>query len=122
MKEIRLRMIPFIAALFFVMLAVNLKAQVLKVVSPENVGLSSERLLRIDKYMQGEIDQKRKAGMVIIVARHGSVAYHKAFGFRDIEAGTKMTTDTIFRLASMTKPITSAALLTLYEQGKFQLA
>jgi CubicO group peptidase (beta-lactamase class C family) len=122
MKEIRPKMIPFIAALFFVMLAVNLNAQSLKVVSPESVGLSTERLWRIDKYMQGEIDQKRKAGMVVLVARHGSVAYHKAFGFKNIESGTKMTTDTIFRLASMTKPITSAALLTLYEEGKFQLS
>jgi len=100
----------------------DVAASPVPIAPPESVGLSSERLLRIDKWMQNEIDQKRKAGMVMIVARHGKVAYHKAFGFKDIEAGTKMTTDTIFRLASMTKPITSAALLTLYEEGKFQLS
>jgi len=122
MTGIRLKPIPFIAALFFVMLASNLNAKDLKVVSPESVGLSSERLSRIDKVMQEIIDQKKNAGMVVLIARHGSIAYHKAFGFADIESGTKMDTDRIFRLASMTKPITSVALLTLYEEGKFQLS
>jgi CubicO group peptidase (beta-lactamase class C family) len=122
MTEIRLKIIPFIASLFFVMLAANLNAKELKVVSPESVGLSSERLSRIDKVMQEEIDQKKKAGMVVLVARHGSIAYHNAFGFADIESGAKMDTDKLFRLYSMTKPITSVALLTLYEEGKFQLS
>jgi len=72
--------------------------------------------------MQEEIDQKRKAGIIVLVARHGSIAYHKAFGMADIESGKKMQTDHLFRLFSMTKPITSAALLTLYEEGKFQLS
>ena len=118
----RLKPTSFIAALFFVMLASNLNAKDLKVVSPESVGLSSERLSRMDKVMQGEIDQKRKAGIVVLIARHGSIAYHKAFGFADIESGTKMETDKLFRLYSMTKPITTVALLTLYEEGKFQLS
>jgi CubicO group peptidase (beta-lactamase class C family) len=122
MIQLRFRSIPIITILFFVMLAVNLNAQGLKVVSPESVGLSSERLSRIDKVMQEAIDQKKNAGIVVLVARHGSIAYHKAFGFADIESGTKMETDKIFRLASMTKPVTSVALLTLYEEGKFQLS
>jgi CubicO group peptidase (beta-lactamase class C family) len=92
-----------------------------KAVGPENVGLSTERLARFDQAMQVEIDQKHKAGIVVLVARHGSIAYQKAFGMADIESGKKMQTDYLFRLFSMTKPITSVALLTLYEEGKFQL-
>jgi len=122
MTGIRLRPMSFIAVFFFVILSSNLNAKDLNVVSPESVGLSSERLSRIDNIMQEALDQKRNAGMVVLVARHGSVAYHKAYGFADIESGTKMATDNIFRLASMTKPITSVALLTLYEEGKFQLS
>jgi len=58
----------------------------------------------------------------MLIARRGKIAYHKAFGFADIESGTKLTTDYLFRLHSMTKPVTSVALLTLYEQGKFKLS
>jgi CubicO group peptidase (beta-lactamase class C family) len=93
----------------------------LKVVAPESVGLSSERLARLGKAMQDDIDQKKTGGIVVLIARHGSIAYHKAFGFADIESGKKMQTDSVFRLYSMTKPVTSAALLMLYEEGKFQL-
>ena len=89
--------------------------------APESVGLSSERLARFDQAMQEEIDQKRKAGIVVLIARHGTIAYHKAFGMADIESGKEMQTDHLFRLYSMTKPMTSVALLTLFEEGKFQL-
>jgi len=122
MTAVRLKAVSFLAASFLITLAVNLYAKDLKVVNPESVGLSTERLSRIDKVMQEAIDQERNAGMVVLVARHGKVAYHKAFGYADIESGAKMTTDNIFRLASMTKPITSVALLTQYEEGKFQLS
>jgi CubicO group peptidase (beta-lactamase class C family) len=88
---------------------------------PEAVGMSSERLARIDKAMQAAIDQQRIAGAVIIIARHGRVAYNKAFGMADKEVGRAMRTDDMFRLYSMTKPAVSVALLTLYEEGKFQL-
>jgi CubicO group peptidase (beta-lactamase class C family) len=92
-----------------------------KTVTPESVGLSTERLARLDKVIQENIDQKRIAGVVVLIARHGSIAYDKAFGMADIESGRKMQTDHLFRMYSMTKPITSTALLTLYEEGKFQL-
>jgi CubicO group peptidase (beta-lactamase class C family) len=103
------------------MLAIDLAAKDVKVVAPESVGLSSERLARLGKAMQDYIDQKKTAGVVILIARHGSIAYHQAFGMADIESGKKMRTDSLFRLYSMTKPVTSVALLTLYEEGKFQL-
>jgi CubicO group peptidase (beta-lactamase class C family) len=88
---------------------------------PEEVGMSSERLARIDKFIQDAIDQKRVAGVVTLIARKGKVVQFKAYGMADIESGTKMRTDHMFRLYSQTKPITSTALLMLYEQGKFQL-
>jgi len=89
--------------------------------TPESVGFSSERLARLDRWMNDEIAQKRKAGAVVLIARHGRIAWEKAYGVADIASGEPMRTDAIFRLFSMTKPITSVALLTLYEQGKFQL-
>jgi CubicO group peptidase (beta-lactamase class C family) len=92
-----------------------------KAVKPESVGLSPERLSRLSKALQDSIDQKKTGGIVVLIARHGSVVYHKAFGMADIESGKKMQTDHLFRMYSMTKPITSAALLMLYEEGKFQL-
>jgi CubicO group peptidase (beta-lactamase class C family) len=88
---------------------------------PENAGFSQERLAQLDRAMQADIDQNKLAGIVVLIARHGSVVHHKAFGMADIESGKKMRTDHFVRMYSMTKPITSAALLTLYEEGKFQL-
>jgi CubicO group peptidase (beta-lactamase class C family) len=93
----------------------------MKTARPEDVGISSERLTRIDKFAQELIDNKKTGGIVVLIARGGKVIYHKSFGFADIESGTKLTTDYLFRLRSMTKPITSVALLSLYEQGKFKL-
>jgi CubicO group peptidase (beta-lactamase class C family) len=89
--------------------------------TPESVGLSRERLGRLDRWMEEEIAQKRKAGAVVLIARHGRIAWERAYGLADIASGRPMRTDAIFRLFSMTKPITSVALLTLYERGDFQL-
>lgn len=89
--------------------------------SPEDVGMSSERLARIRPAMQRYIDRGMVPGVVTLVARRGRVAHFEAIGYRDVEAKTPMTTDTIFRIASMTKPIASVALMTLYEEGHFLL-
>jgi CubicO group peptidase (beta-lactamase class C family) len=94
----------------------------IKTAKPEEVGISSERLVRLDKFAQELIDNKKTGGIVMLIARRGKIAYHKAFGYADIESGTKLTTEYLFRLHSMTKPVTSVALLTLYEQGKFKLS
>jgi len=88
---------------------------------PESVGLSSERLDRISTAVQHGIDNKRIAGAVTLVVRHGQVAYYKAQGMADREAGKPMQRDAIFRICSMTKPITSVAAMILYEEGKFLL-
>lgn len=96
-------------------------AQDQPVVKPETVGLSSERLERIGKAVQKDIDDKRIAGAVSLVIRRGQVAYFRAQGMSDREASKPMRTDSIFRICSMTKPITSVAAMILYEEGKFML-
>lgn len=87
----------------------------------ENVGMSSERLKRIDNFLQKSIYQKEIPGAVAIVCRNGKIVYHKAFGFADNEAGRALKTDDIFRIASMSKAITSTAVMMLWEEGFFQL-
>jgi CubicO group peptidase (beta-lactamase class C family) len=101
--------------------AAALAAQELPAAKPESVGLSSERLERIGKSVQKSIDDKRIAGAVTLVMRHGQVAWFKAQGMQDREAGKPMQRDTIFRICSMTKPITSVAVMILYEEGDFLL-
>jgi CubicO group peptidase (beta-lactamase class C family) len=96
-------------------------AQEVPVVKPETVGLSAERLERIASTVQRGIDDKRIAGAVTLVARRGHVAWFKAQGMADREAGKPMRPDTMFRICSMTKPITSLAVMMLYEEGRFLL-
>jgi CubicO group peptidase (beta-lactamase class C family) len=96
-------------------------AQELPTAKPESVGLSPERLDRISKTVQKDIDDKRIAGAVTLVMRHGQVAWFKAQGMQDRETGKPMQPDTIFRICSMSKPITSAAVMILYEEGYFLL-
>ena len=89
--------------------------------TPEDVGMSSSRLERLDTVMQGYIDRNEVAGVVTLVARRGKVVHFTASGLRDVENEAAMTHDTIFRMASMTKPIASVALMMLYEEGHFHL-
>ncbi|BBK39101.1 serine hydrolase [Allostella sp. ATCC 35155] len=89
---------------------------------PEAVGLSSERLARIGRTIEADIAADRLPGAVVAVLRHGKLAYYEAFGFRDKEAGIAMTKDTIFAIASMTKPMTSAAVMMLNEEGRLFLS
>jgi CubicO group peptidase (beta-lactamase class C family) len=90
-------------------------AQELPTAKPESVGLSSERLERIAAKVQQTIEEKRIAGAVTLVARHGKVVYFKSQGSLDREANKPMRNDAIFRICSMTKPITSVAVMMLYE-------
>ena len=91
------------------------------VTRPEDVGLSSSRLARIDTWRQKLVDDGKLAGMSTLVARRGQVAHWGSSGLADKERGTAMATDTILRIYSMTKPITSVAIMMLYEEGRFQL-
>ncbi len=85
---------------------------------PEDVGFSSERLARIGATLKADIEAGRIPGAVIAIARRGKLVALDAYGWRDKAAGVAMTTDTIFNIASMTKPMTAVGALMLYEQGK----
>ncbi len=90
------------------------------VVKPESVGFSSERLERLHTAIQREIDNKRTmAGAVTLLARHGKLIDFKAYGKKDLASSAPMTTDTIFRIFSMTKVVTGVAMMILYEQGRW---
>lgn len=89
--------------------------------TPASVGLSRERLADITTLMQKHVDEKKLAGAVAVVARRGKVAYLQSVGKQDIEKSIDMDTNTIFRIASMTKPITSVAVLMLYDDGLIRL-
>ena len=104
-----------------VFLPCALPAENLATVKPESVGMSAERLARIRTAMQRYIDRNEVPGVVTLVARKGRIVHLDAIGYRDAEAKAPMTTDSIFRIASMTKPITSVALMMLYEEGHFLL-
>ena len=93
----------------------------MNLIAPEAVGMSAERLNRINSCLQGYVDRQQAAGFVTLVARDGEIAHFEACGWRDAESALPMQRDTIFRIYSMTKPITSVALMMLYEDGAFQL-
>jgi len=88
---------------------------------PESVGMSAERLSRLDDGMKSLVDQGGLAGVVTMVARHGKVIEFQAAGKRDIAANLPMQKDSIFRIYSMSKPITGVAMMMLFEEGKWQL-
>jgi len=88
---------------------------------PEDVGFSSERLARITKFFQDEIDRRAIPGATLLVSGDGKVVYLKALGYQDREKNIPMKPDAIFRIASMTKPIASVAVMMLAEEGKLDL-
>jgi CubicO group peptidase (beta-lactamase class C family) len=89
--------------------------------TPESVGISTDRLGRMHRGMQALIDRKEAGGIVTLVARDGKIVDVHANGFQDVESKTPMRDNTIFRIASMSKPITSVAIMMLYEEGKLRL-
>ena len=89
---------------------------------PEDVGMSSERLKRIHPMIQSHVDGKDFSGAVTLVARKGKVVHFEAHGLGDVDAKKPMTTGTLFRLASMTKPVTAVSILMLIEEGKLVLS
>ena len=106
-------------ALLALVLALAVQAQ--PAGHPPVLTLSKDRLARVDHLLQDYVDQNKIAGAVALVLKDGKPAYERAFGWADKEAGRKMTTDTIFRIASQTKAITSTAVLALVEEGKIGL-
>ncbi|HTS61560.1 MAG TPA: serine hydrolase domain-containing protein [Candidatus Acidoferrales bacterium] len=113
-----MRLIP---SFFPALLAFALAAQPsdLPVAKPESVGFSSQRLERLHGRLEQFIDEKQLAGIVTVLARHGKIADFRTYGKRDLASGAPIEKDTIFRIYSMTKPITGVAMMILYEQGKW---
>src|SRR5919202_439465 len=87
----------------------------------EEAGMSTERLRRIHEAMQRHIDASDISGAVTLVARRGRVVHYQAHGLMDIETNRAMQPDAIFRIASMTKPVTGVAVLMMMEEGKLRL-
>jgi CubicO group peptidase (beta-lactamase class C family) len=88
---------------------------------PEEIGLSSKRLAHLGAVMRDEIERGRVPGAVALIARRGRLGFFESFGHRDAASGAPMAKDTIFRIYSMTKPITSVAAMMLWEEGRFLL-
>jgi CubicO group peptidase (beta-lactamase class C family) len=93
----------------------------MKTITPETVGLSSTRLQRIDRVMQGYVERGQLAGLITVLMRRGEVAHFGMYGQMDNATAKPMREDAIFRIFSMTKPITSLAVMMLYEEGVFHL-
>lgn len=89
--------------------------------SPESVGFSTAGLTAFQQAMRALVDEAKLAGVTTLVARHGKVVQFDAYGVQDLESKTPVTKDTIFRIASMTKPIAGVAMMMLWEQGKWSL-
>ena len=90
-------------------------------VDPSEVGFDASRLARIDDHFRRYVDDGRLPGWTVVVSRHGQVAHHSMYGLRDVEAGLPTAGDTIYRIFSMTKPITSLACMMLVEEGRLQI-
>ena len=90
-------------------------------VQPEEVGLDSERLARLDAYLDGYVAHGRQKGSLLVITRGGRIAHVSHRGHRDADAGLAVEPDTIWRIYSMTKPITSVAAMMLYEEGAIDL-
>ncbi|GAB1255756.1 serine hydrolase domain-containing protein [Aurantivibrio plasticivorans] len=89
--------------------------------SPESVGMSSERLTNVNNVLQGYIDDGEIVGAVSMISRHGKVVHHEKFGVHNKDSGQETELDSIYRIYSMTKPVTTVGAMMLYEEGKFQL-
>jgi CubicO group peptidase (beta-lactamase class C family) len=90
-------------------------------VSPESVGFSADGLKALERTMRALVDDGKLAGVTTLVARHGKIVHLDAYGVQDLATKTPVATDTIFRIASMTKPIVGVAMMMLWEQGKWTL-
>ncbi len=120
MTKLKLRLSLVTILLFFV--SASISAADFRNSRPEALGMSSERLDRLDSVMKSYVDNGQLAGQVILVLRNGRIAYAAENGLRNIESGLPMTTDTIFRIASQTKAIVSTGIMILHERGQLDIS
>ncbi len=96
-------------------------ASSLSFAEPKTLGFLPDRVARLQSVLQDEINRERLPGAVVMIARHGKIALLQSLGWQDPATRTPMQTDSVFRIYSMTKPITSVAIMMLYEQGRLLL-
>jgi len=113
---------PLVALIGFLLMVATLSAGSVPVAKPEEVGLSTERLRRVNEAVQRHIAAKNVSGAVTLVARRGRIAHFEAQGMQDLETKKAMPKNGIFRLASMSKPVTGVAVMMLVEEGKIRLS
>jgi len=111
----------FAAAAIAVALVAGPASAAMPMASPESVGFSSERLKALDAALRAYVDQEKLAGISTLVARRGKVVHIDVYGLADKTKGEPLKQDTIFRMASMTKPIVGVAMMQLWEQGKWHM-
>jgi CubicO group peptidase (beta-lactamase class C family) len=121
MRPLTTARVILLTAVLAALASAGLVSKDLPSAKPEDVGLSSERLARMDRLIHTYVDAGRTPGVVTLIARHGKVVHVDAYGKADLASGRATRADDVFRMYSMTKPITSVALLMLYEEGRFQL-
>lgn len=112
----------FSAAVLALLFSGWVQAEELRQVDPDRVGMSADRLARLDGILESYIKEDRIAGQVVMVLRHGGIVFADANGWRDKAAGAPMTQDTIFRIASQTKAIVSTGIMILNERGLLDIA
>ena len=110
-----------VALMTFPSLTLAQDSNELPFVSPAEVGMSAEKLAKVDAAMDELVNQKQIPGGIVMIARHGKLVHFKAYGQRDIETGLPMEKDSIFRIFSMTKSIVTAAALMLHDEGKLNI-
>ena len=118
MKKIRITI--FLATLLF-NISIFAASKEIGFSKPEKQGFSSDRLSKITKFMERKVQDGTMVGGMGLIARNGRIVYQESYGMADREAGRKMKSDDIFRIFSMTKSLTSVALMVLYEEGRFRL-
>lgn len=116
-----MKRITSLLALIFSSLTLALTAREIPEVMPAKVGLSETKLAEVDKFMERQVANQKIAGGILIVSHDGKIGFFHTYGQRDLEAKQLMSSDTIFRIYSMSKAITTAAALTLYDAGKLGL-
>lgn len=114
--------IPCLLAFSFGLALAGCATDLQQASSPASIGLSSDRLNEVSAAFRTGVEKKEIPGAVVLIARHGRIGYFEAFGYRDRETGAPMNRDAIFRIASMSKPVTIVAAMTLVEQGRLSLS
>jgi CubicO group peptidase (beta-lactamase class C family) len=111
----------FLPGVLLALTALTLSAREIPVVTPARAGLSETKLAEVDQFMERQVAGQKIAGGIVMISRGGKIGFFRTYGMRDIEAGQPMAPDTIFRIYSMTKAITTAAALNLHDAGKIGL-